>query len=61
MILQDLLDRITNGSVHILLWDYNSGVVYLSTIWQNDISEEFRKREVAQICIREYEMRLGLK
>lgn len=61
MVVQDLLDRIENGSVHILLWDYDTGLVYFSTIWQNDISNEFRKKEVKSICIREYEMRLGLK
>lgn len=61
MIVQDLLDKIENGSVHILLWNYNTGEVYFSTIWQNDISDEFRKKEVMKITIREYEMRLGVK
>lgn len=61
MILQDLLDKIDNGSVHILLWNYKTGEIYFSTIWQNDISDEFRKREVKKITIRDYEMRVGLK
>lgn len=60
MKLSDLLSRMTDGAVKIILFDSSNGVVILSTIWHNLIPGKFFDYEVESIEIRDYEMRIGI-
>ena len=61
MIVQDILNRITNGSVRVVIWNYETGEVILQTIWYNLIDKQIMDKEVVQICVRDYELRLGVR
>ena len=60
MIVRDIVDKIDNGTAHIFLWDEDSGEVLLSTIWHNQIPNEYLDKEVKKIQILDYELRLGV-
>ena len=60
MIVQDILSKTANGSVKIIIWKYETGEIILQTIWHNLISEELKAKEVESVCIRDYEIRLGV-
>ena len=61
MTVQDILSKITNGSVRVVLWDYETGEVILQTIWYNLIDKQIMEKEVLQICVRDYELRIGVR
>lgn len=60
MTVREIVNKIENGSAHVILWNYDSAVVYLSTIWYNLIDENLLDKEVKSICVRDYELRLGV-
>ena len=60
MLVRDVINRIENGSAHVILWNYETGEVFLKTIWYNLIDEVFLDMEVMNICVRDYELRLGV-
>lgn len=61
MTVQDILNKITNGSVRVVIWDYETGEVILQTIWYNLIDDEIMNKEVVHICVRDYELRIGVR
>lgn len=61
MTVQDILNKITNGSVRVVIWDYETGEVILQTIWYNLIDDEVMNKEVVHICVRDYELRIGVR
>ena len=61
MKVKDLLDKINDGSVHVMLISNETGEIYLSTIWHVDIDDKYKKMNVKHIEIREYEMRLTIE
>ena len=61
MTVKDILDKIDNGSAHAFIWDYETGEVLLETIWYNQIDKQIMGKEVVRICVRDYEIRLGVK
>ena len=60
MKLIDLISKIKNGSVHILLFSSVDGVIIAKTIWHNTIPHIYYGWEVDSIEIRDYEIRLGI-
>lgn len=61
MTVQDILSKIDNGSAHAFIWDFETGEVLLETIWYNQIDKHIMDKEVINICVRDYEIRLGVK
>ena len=55
---KELLDTIENGSAHVTLIDYETGIVILSTIWYNLIEEKYLKRKVKRTRITDHALRL---
>ena len=60
MKVKDLINRMKNGAAHLYLIDSDDGIVYLKTIWYNEIPSQFLDYEVDTIEIRDYEIRLGV-
>lgn len=58
MKVKDLLNLISDGSVHIVIIDDDTGEILLSTIWHNNISKEQLECEIEHITIKEYELEL---
>ena len=61
MTVQDILSKIDNGSAHVFIWNFETGEVLLETIWYNQIDKQIMSKEVVHICVRDYEIRLGVK
>ena len=61
MTVQDILSKIDNGSAHAFIWNFETGEVLLETIWYNQIDKQIMNKEVVHICVRDYEIRLGVK
>lgn len=60
MLVKEILNKIENGSAHALLFEQETGVVILSTIWYNEIPDQYLDMNVDSICVRDYEIRLGI-
>ena len=61
MKVKDLLKTVENGSVHIILVDYDTGEIILKTIWQNDIPQEELSKEILRSKITDYTMTLEVR
>ena len=61
MTVLDIINKIENGSVHILIYDNDTGAVELKTIWHNTIPQKYWNCEVKNIIVKDYELRLGVE
>lgn len=58
MRVRELLSLISDGSVHVVIIDNNTGEVVLSTIWHNEIPDVQLDRKIVHIAVKEYELDL---
>lgn len=58
MTVKNTINNIENGSKHIMLIDNETGEVFLSTIWQNEIPEQYLNKNVVGSLWKDYELRL---
>ena len=56
MILNDLLSLIENGSVHVVVFNSDDGLLIFKTIWHNLIPHMYMKWEIDSIQIKDYEI-----
>lgn len=61
MKVKDIVSKITNGSVHVILVDDKTGEVILKTIWYNCIPDEHLNKSVKHIGVTDYTMTLMVK
>lgn len=60
MKLSELINLIDNGSAHILLYEKNTGIILLKTIWYNLIPEEYLSRTITKIAVKDYELKVEI-
>lgn len=60
MKVKDILEKMENGACHVLLFSSQDGLIFLKTIWYNEIPFSLLDCEVDSIEIRDYEMRIGV-
>lgn len=53
MIVRDIIKDVENGSKRLIFISNFTGIIYLRTIWQNDIPESIMSAEV--YCVEEYD------
>ena len=58
MTVKSTIRGIEDGSKHIMLIDNETGEVFLSTIWQSLIPEQFLDKNVVGSVWKDYELRL---
>ena len=61
MTVKNTINNIENGSKHIMLIDNETGEVFLSTIWQNEIPEQYLNKNVVGSLWKDYELRLFIE
>ena len=61
MTVKELLTKIENGSVHVLIYSMENGEIFLKSIWQNIIPNYIMESEIEKIEVLDYEIRLGVK
>ena len=61
MTVKSTIRGIENGSKHIMLIDNETGEVFLSTIWHNEIPEQYLDKKVVGSLWKEYELRLFIQ
>lgn len=61
MLVRDLIQKMSNGGAHVIIWNYEEGEVYCSTIWYDTIPEKYLDTEIVHVCVRDHELRLGVK
>ena len=61
MYVKDLIQKMSNGAANVIIWNYEDGEIYCSTIWYNQIPEKYLEAEIVHVCVRDHELRLGVK
>lgn len=61
MKVKDIVNKITNGSVHVILINDATGEVILKTIWHNQIPDEDLNKNVKHISVTDYTITLMVK
>jgi hypothetical protein len=61
MKVKDIINKMNNGAVHVVLVDDNTGEVILKTIWHNCIPDEHLNKSVKHIGVTDYTITLMVK
>ena len=61
MKVKDIINKMNNGAVHVVLIDDNTGEVILKTIWHNQIPDEYLDKSVKHIGVTDYTITLMVK
>lgn len=61
MKVKDILEKIENGSAHILVFDNEVGEVLANNIWHNEIDEKLLTLDVDTLQVTDYTLRIGVK
>ena len=61
MTVRNITNGIENGSKHVMLIDNETGEVFLSTIWYNEIPNQYLDKNVISSLWKDYEVRLFIE
>ena len=61
MKVKDIIDRLENGSVHLILISNLTGELIFSTIWFNQIDRKYYDMDVVKMTVKDYELYLEVK
>ena len=61
MKVKDIINKMNNGAVHVVLVDDDTGEVILKTIWHNQIPDEDLNKNVKHISVTDYTITLMVK
>ena len=61
MNVKDVINRLENGSVHLILISNLTGELIFSTIWFNQIDRKYYDMDVVKMTVKDYELYLEVK